>query len=105
MHLNEYQQMAMRTSPKDHDRILNGCMGLCGEAGECMDLLKKHMMQGHPLDKQKLSEELGDVMWYCAELARGLGMKLEDIALENIEKLRKRYPAGFDPDRSIHREV
>ena len=105
MTLNEYQALAQRTSGPGHDRIVNGVMGMCGESGECIDIVKKSCMQGHPLNKQKLSEELGDVMWYCAELAAGLGMKLDDIALENIEKLRKRYPDGFDPERSIHREV
>ena len=105
MTLNEYQALAQRTSGLGHDRIVNGVMGLCGESGECIDIVKKCCMQGHPLNKQKLSEELGDVMWYCAELATGLGMKLDDIAQENIEKLRKRYPDGFDSDRSIHREV
>lgn len=102
----EYQVLAQRTSLDDgHDRILNGCMGLCGESGECIDILKKNRMQYHQLDKQKLVEELGDVMWYCAELATGLGMALDDIARANIEKLRKRYPEGFTPERSIHREV
>lgn len=106
MTLNEYQVLAQRTSPDDgHDRILNGCMGLCGESGECMDTLKKHVMQKHPFGRDKMVEELGDVLWYCAELATGLGMGLEDIARANIEKLRKRYPEGFAPERSIHREV
>jgi len=104
MTLNEYQNLAQRTSGAGHDRILNGCMGLCGESGECMDLLKKEMMQGHPLNKQRLSEELGDVLWYCAELATGLGMRLGDIAAENIAKLKDRYPDGFSTERSIHRQ-
>ena len=108
MTLNEYQALAQRTAQitkEKYDKIVNGCMGLNGESGECIDILKKHVFQGHTLDKQKLSEELGDVMWYCAELATGLGMKLDDIAQENINKLLKRYPEGFDPERSIHREV
>ena len=103
MTLNEYQKQAQRTSSEGHDRILNGCMGLCGESGECMDILKKNTMQGHRLDRAKLAEELGDVMWYCAELASGLGMNLDDIANSNIKKLHARYPDGFSAERSINR--
>ena len=103
MTLNEYQKKAQRTSSDGHDRILNGCMGLCGESGECMDILKKHMMQGHSLDREKLAEELGDVMWYYAELASGLGMDLDDIANSNLKKLDARYPDGFSAERSINR--
>lgn len=63
MHLNDYQMLAQRTSPIGHDRILNGVMGMAGEAGECVDHLKKSMFQGHELDREKLKKELGDVMW------------------------------------------
>lgn len=104
--LNEYQLLAQRTSPNEgRSRIVNGCMGLCGESGECIDHLKKHLNQGHPLDEEKLAEELGDVLWYCAELAAGLNMTLEAIARNNIEKLKKRYPDGFSAEKSIHRSV
>lgn len=105
MKLNEYQDLAMRTSGEGHDRVLNGCMGLCGEAGECMDILKKHQMQGHKLLKEKMAEELGDVLWYCAELATGLGISLDDVAQKNVDKLKARYPDGFSVERSIYREV
>lgn len=75
MTMNEYQQLAQRTCNITHTRsskIENGCMGLNGEAGECIDLLKKYLYQGHELDREKMIEELGDVLWYCAELAEGL---------------------------------
>lgn len=49
-------------------------------------------------------EELGDVLWYCAELAVGLGVTLEDVAAANIDKLRARYPQGFDAERSRNRD-
>lgn len=103
MELNEYQALAQRTSPNGHDRIANGCLGLAGESGECCDILKKHRYQGHPLDLEKLLDECSDVLWYVAELAAGLGVSLETVARHNIEKLRARYPDGFDPERSIHR--
>lgn len=108
MTLNEYQDLAQRTADITgadmQKKLLNGCMGMNGEAGECIDVLKKHMMQGHPLDVEKLIDECGDVLWYVAELATALGVTLEGIAQHNIAKLRKRYPDGFDPERSIHRE-
>lgn len=106
MNMNEYQQLAQRTAQittNKRDKIINGCMGLNGESGECIDLLKKHLFQGHPLDRDKLIDECSDVLWYVAELATGLDISLEKVAEHNIEKLRNRYPDGFDPERSIHR--
>lgn len=105
MNMTDYQGLAQRTSATSDrmDKIRNGCMGLAGEAGECIDLLKKHDYQGHALNNDKLAEELGDVLWYCAELAAGLGISLERIAWRNVEKLRRRFPDGFSADRSINR--
>ena len=88
-------------SPKDV--LINGVMGLCGESGEAIDIVKKWLAQGHDLDREKLAKELGDICWYLAETATALGYSLEDIMSANIEKLRKRYPEGFDSERSIHR--
>lgn len=187
MEVNEYQRAAMRTSPEGHDRILNGCMGLIGEAGEVIDLLKKWRFQSGetPLPREKLIEELGDIAWYCAETFEGCGksladtyakakkdnwldnqrqtfdietscaliaqqgvqpyflmtragvgydpssielreglrrtmliflrvediasrfcgMELKEVLERNIAKLMKRYPNGFDPERSLHRTV
>lgn len=103
---NEYQRLALRTASgiEQYDLILNGVMGLNGEAGECIDIVKKHLFQGHPLDTDKLLDELGDVLWYVAITADGIGVPFEDIMQHNIDKLRKRYPDGFDAERSIHRE-
>lgn len=110
MRMNEYQALARRTSNTNgpeqasYDKLINGVMGLCGEAGECIDVVKKTMFQQHELDTDKLVEELGDVLWYCAELACGLGVTLEEVAQRNIDKLRRRYPEGFDAERSRNRE-
>lgn len=106
MELNKYQEYAQRTSStiRQNDKIINGCMGLNGEAGECIDIIKKYMFQGHPLDTEKLIDECGDVLWYIAELAAGIGMTLNEIAVHNIDKLRKRYPNGFNAERSINRK-
>lgn len=105
MTLNEYQELAQRTSRNhDHNQILNGAMGLCGESGEIMDYIKKWQFQGHTFDPNKVIDELGDVLWYCAELAAGLAVNLATVAKLNIEKLKRRYPDGFTAERSISRE-
>ena len=174
--LKEYQALAMRTSPDGHDRMMNGIMGLIGESGEVVDAVKKWKFQSGDhaeIPKEKLIDELGDVLWYCAEISTGLcedmieaseqwgltGVQydgqlhlealflaklcqsvtdawlspdeftpdirytisyilnlveymlvhycdstLMDCMEHNIAKLMKRYPDGFDPERSLHRE-
>ena len=107
MTINEYQRQALRTESKarDHDRILQGLMGLNGEAGEAIDILKKHYFHGHTLDTKHLALELGDIAWYLALSADALGYDLETVLRLNIEKLRKRYPDGFETERSVNRET
>lgn len=107
MTINEYQQLAMRTSNKVLNKdmhIMNGALGLVGESGEVADLIKKNWMQGHSLDKEHIAKELGDICWYIAETATAIGYDMETIMRMNIEKLRKRYPEGFDAERSQRRE-
>ena len=106
MTINEYQNLALRTLNRDLDRdemLLNAVMGLCGESGEAIDLVKKHRMHGHPFDREKFARELGDVAWYLAEAAHAVGMDLEQVLQMNIDKLQRRYPEGFDPEKSLHR--
>ena len=105
MDFNEYQKHAMRTAPDyaKQSLLLNGVMGLCGEAGECIDIVKKHMFQGHELDRDKLIDEASDCLWYIASIASGLDVTMEEIASHNVEKLQKRYPSGFSADRSLNR--
>lgn len=107
MTINEYQRLAMKTLNPELDRkdvLINGVMGLCGESGEAIDIVKKWLAQGHELDREKLAKELGDIAWYLAETAYALEIPLEDILQANIEKLARRYPEGFSSERSIHRE-
>ncbi len=105
MTLAEYQALAQRTSHagKRSDKLENACLGLAGECGEVCDIVKKALFQGHALDRAGLIEEAGDVLWYLAELAAGLGVSLEDMAVQNVMKLRRRYPSGFDAGRSRNR--
>ena len=108
MTINEYQKLAMTTLNPDLDKkdvLINGVMGLCGESGEVIDIVKKHLAQGHELDKEKIIKELGDVAWYMAEIATVLDVELEDVLVQNIEKLKKRYPEGFSTEKSVNREV
>ena len=107
MKVNEYQKEAMRTlNPglNKKDVLINGVMGLCGEAGECIDIVKKHLAQGHALDQEKLVKELGDVAWYLAETAYALDVDLESVLQGNLDKLRMRYPDGFDAQQSMDRK-
>ena len=106
MTINEYQKLALTTlNPAlgERDVLINGVMGLCGEAGEAIDMVKKHLAQGHELDKEKLARELGDVAWYLAETAHAIGYDLETILQMNIDKLKAHYPEGFSVGRSVDR--
>lgn len=106
MTINEYQELAMTTLNPALDKkdvLINSVMGLCGESGEAIDIVKKWLAQGHQLDKEHLAKELGDIAWYLAECAYALDIPLEDILAANIEKLKKRFPEGFDTRRSIER--
>ncbi len=106
MEINEYQELAMRTvNPelKKKDILLNGVMGLCGESGEAIDIVKKWLAHGHELDREHLIKELGDIAWYLAETAMALDVDLDTVMQMNIDKLKKRYPEGFDKERSLNR--
>jgi len=105
--LDGYQRDAMRTVNKDTGTLIrlgNFALGISGEAGEVADYIKKILYHGHPMDKDKLCKELGDVLWYVATLADTAGLTLEEVARGNIVKLRKRYPDGFSQERSINRD-
>ena len=108
MTINDYQEAALRTANReklsDKELLTNGVLGLSGESGECADLVKKHLFQGHELDAEKLANELGDVAWYLALASYAIGNSLEAVLQMNVDKLRKRYPDGFSAERSIHRE-
>lgn len=103
MTINEYQKLAMRTATNKCLEIANAGLGLAGEAGECADLIKKYIYHGHPFNKEELIKELGDVAWYIALTCTILNIDMENIFIENIEKLKQRYPEGFSVEKSINR--
>lgn len=97
---HDYQTGVERTLKSDHRvdmKVLAIGLGLCGEAGEVAELLKKQYLHGRALDLPKLAEELGDVLWYVSALCSMHGLNLGDVAAWNLEKLRARYPDGFKP--------
>lgn len=125
----EYQNLAMRTNDhKNSDRIikkinnnqlvnsdeliipdiggvLNGCLGLAGESGEVLDLIKKWVFHENELHVEHLKKELGDVMWYVAMICESMELDIDEIFQMNINKLKVRYPEGFDPDKANHRRA
>ncbi len=106
MTINEYQQQAARfCNPEinSDNMLLMAVMGLCGEAGEVIDHVKKQRFHGHPLDRDALIRELGDVAWYLAHAALALDTSLEEVLEQNLQKLQARYPDGFSAERSLRR--
>lgn len=109
--IDTYQEQAMKFAPKNFKNDFKNSMslaglGISGEAGEVTDYIKKIIHHKHPLNKEKLKEELGDVCWYIAFTCDLIGCRLEDVLRENIEKLSKRYPHGFNSEDSItHKRI
>lgn len=105
MNINTYQKLAARTINKelaDHEIRRHALFGMCSELGEVHSLYQREY-QGDTFDDEEVVKELGDLMWFVAELATSLGASLDDICSKNIEKLLKRYPDGFDEYRSANR--
>lgn len=116
---NEYQQLAMRTNDRANTprltnaisnchtitiaQLINGVLGLTGEAGEVSDLVKKGIFREKGLDLEHLKKELGDCAWYLAMICDACGFTLDDVMQTNIDKLRARYPKGFDTYRANNR--
>lgn len=104
--LNEFQNDSARTMQDDQPdaaMCANYAMGLAGECGEVVNLLKKALYHHHTLDRDALIDELGDVLWYVCAIATHHDIPLEDIACANIQKLEERYPDGFTHDASRNR--
>jgi NTP pyrophosphatase (non-canonical NTP hydrolase) len=106
MKFSEYQELSKRTMPKqgsNRDHLSNYVMGLAGESGEFIDLLKKSLFHGHYINVDDLGKELGDILHYWVGLCTLLGFSAEEVATANIVKLQKRYPNGFSVKDSIKR--
>lgn len=106
MTYNEFAKDVIRTinhGLDEDNHILCGIMGLVGEAGELADAIKKVYFQGHRFDNEKMKDELGDVLFYFTYLLETLGIRIEDVMEHNVEKRAKRYPYGFETERSVNR--
>jgi NTP pyrophosphatase (non-canonical NTP hydrolase) len=102
----QYREEVLRTYAGPNDPLFKlslGAMGLAGETGEVVDLVKKVLFQGHRLDGAMLVQEMGDVLWYLMLLCEVLGCTFADLMAANVNKLHGRYPDGFDVDRSRER--
>ena len=116
---NAYQRHAMRTNDEmstcrletsidinseyDMGGIVMATMGLSGEVGELNDMIKKWIFHKTNMDITHAKKELGDIMWYIACMAESFGWSLDEIMQMNIDKLKARYPDGFNIDRANHR--
>lgn len=132
MNANKYQKLAMRTNDgKASDRLIgktqeydmkfandhsdndcvdiggifNACLGLSGEVGEFNDMIKKWVFHEKELDMEHAKKEAGDILWYVVMLCESFGWNMEEIMQMNVDKLKARYPDGFDVERANHRVV
>jgi len=102
----QYRTEVLRTYVQSDDpkeKLTLAALGLTGESGEVADHVKKALFQGHEIDPDHIAKELGDILWYIALACDAVGYSLDEVMQLNVEKLRKRYPNGFDVERSIHR--
>ena len=107
MNFNEYQQKASRTMNwklSYGDQEQHALHGLASEVGEVHSIYQKQY-QGHFIDYEHVKKEIGDVLWFVAELCTANDWLMDEIAEENIRKLEVRYPDGFDKDKSLHRKA
>ena len=104
--LDEFQRITLRTAGDIYADgwIVEKLLGLSEEVGETLGLIKKAEFHGRELDRDALKKELGDVLWYLSTIARFFNLTLSDVATANVEKLRKRYPQGFNVEASRNRK-
>lgn len=130
MNANKYQKLAMRTNDeKASDRLIgkiqeydmkfsgeqsnkesvdiggifNACLGLSGEVGEFNDMIKKWVFHEKELDMEHAKKEAGDILLYVVMLCESFGWNMEEIMQMNVDKLKARYPDGFDVEKANHR--
>lgn len=98
MTFDDYQQAALRTlnpALDARDRLLDASAGLSEEAAEVLGLIRKRVFQARLVDRDRLVEELGDVLWCLSVTAHSLGISMSEVATRNQEKLAERHPGGF----------
>lgn len=101
----EYTELAARTASADADHLQHYVLGVCTEAGELAHEAKAHLAYGKDLDRTSVIEELGDLCWYMANLMRVMDTSWEEVFTRNVDKLRRRYPEGFEKRRALERDL
>ena len=122
MNGTEYQKLAMRTNDRkgterlcqqidyapvfknDVGGIINACLGLSGEVGELNDMIKKWIFHEKQFDVEHAKKEVGDILWYIAMMCESFSWDMSEMMEMNIEKLKARYPKGFDVNLANHRK-
>jgi len=104
----QYQEDAEKTSgfsgDRGEERLICGILALGGEVGELQNYVKKGIWHGHGVQIEVIVEELGDILWYIADVSSAIGVNLSDVVNQNLVKLRERYPEGFSEEASINRK-
>ena len=115
--MKDYVEKALRTESYDFEvmkerlqnevtiRLLHSAMGISTEAGELLDMLKKHIFYGKPIDFPNAKEEIGDALWYSAIAIDVLKTTLDEVMSVNIEKLKARYPEKFTSENALNRDL
>lgn len=107
MNFHDYQQKAARTMNWEltyGEQEQHALHGMVAEIGEVHSIYQK-VYQGHALDMNHVKREVGDLLWFIAELCTANDWEMDDIANANICKLQARYPDGFDAEKSKHRKA
>lgn len=98
-------EMITRISDPKVIRLLHASIGLATESGEILDMIKKHIFYGKPLDLVNASEEIGDTLWYCGLAIDVLKTTLDEVMTVNIKKLKARYPEKFSEYHAENRDL
>lgn len=96
MEFDDYQKAAKRTLYGNEQVLTNCALGLAGETGQVVDLVKNYTFRGKNLDRQELIHEMGDVLWYLSQVAEWANIPFDEVAQTNIKELNKRYPHGYE---------
>jgi len=109
-----YKRMALRTNTvpdlfKEHGpdtvNLLHGAIGANTEAGELLDAVKRFLFYGKEIDRVNVIEEVGDLCWYMAVTLEAVGSDFDEAMQRNIDKLRTRFPEGFEADKALNRDL
>ena len=99
------EALTNRISSNENIRLLHAGMGMCTESAEFVDMMKKHIFYGKPLDKVNLREEIGDLLWYIGLAVDVLGTTIDEVMTINIDKLKARYPENFTEHHAENRDL